>query len=381
MFFSPQKKIIIIFRNLTIVLTTLIIVTLLINYYRVVIILTPQPEAIEKDIIVTLSNEEENEQTNADPLNNKTIQFLFEETIEQNKEFSVPGSKEIKQPATGTVTLINDYFRDQTLVKTTRLLSAEGILFRLKERVTIPAHQKVQIQIYADQHGEQGNILPTSFIIPGLWEGLQDKIYAISDQPTSGGLVQVGMVKQNNLDKAKQELEDKILQIAQENIPRQDLIKQNLDGLAIRKTIQDFSSSAKADDEVGKFTMKLKMRVLLVAFNRQKVFNLALNNLKKQIPANKTLFDIDQQNWQTSVYYFDLIKQQASLKVYLTGQLIINDKDKILNKENLFGFDKEKTKTYLEQYPEIEQVKIKFYPFFIKKIPEQSKRIIYKILI
>ena len=378
MFFSPQKKIIIIFRNLTIVLTTLIIVTLLINYYRVVIILTPQPEAIEKDIIVTLSNEEENEQTNADPLNNKTIQFLFEETIEQNKEFSVPGSKEIKQPATGTVTLINDYFRDQTLVKTTRLLSAEGILFRLKERVTIPAHQKVQIQIYADQHGEQGNILPTSFIIPGLWEGLQDKIYAISDQPTSGGLVQVGMVKQNNLDKAKQELEDKILQIAQENIPRQDLIKQNLDGLAIRKTIQDFSSSAKADDEVGKFTMKLKMRVLLVAFNRQKVFNLALNNLKKQIPANKTLFDIDQQNWQTSVYYFDLIKQQASLKVYLTGQLIINDKDKILNKENLFGFDKEKTKTYLEQYPEIEQVKLNFILSLLKKYLNNQNELFIK---
>lgn len=92
--------------------------------------------------------------------------------------------------ATGTVRLINQYSGDQPLVKTTRLLSTEGVLFRTNETVTVPAGGSVEVAVYADQPGEAGNISASKFEIVALDDSLKDQIYGESEQPMTGGIIQ-----------------------------------------------------------------------------------------------------------------------------------------------------------------------------------------------
>ena len=91
--------------------------------------------------------------------------------------------------ARGTVTLVNNYSVDQPLRETTRLLSDGGVLFHTDELVTVPAGGSIEVGVYADQPGASGNIGASKFEIVALASSLKDKIYAVSDEAMSGGLI------------------------------------------------------------------------------------------------------------------------------------------------------------------------------------------------
>ena len=88
--------------------------------------------------------------------------------------------------SSGMVSIINNFSKNQPLVARTRLLSKEGVLFRIAKGVTVPAKGSVQVAVYADKEGPTGDISPSTFTIPGLWTGLQDKIYAKSETAMQG---------------------------------------------------------------------------------------------------------------------------------------------------------------------------------------------------
>lgn len=104
--------------------------------------------------------------------------------------------------ASGQVTLKNTSSTSQPLVATTRLLSAEGVLFRLKEGVIVPANGEIVADVYADQAGASGNIGPTTFTIPGLAASRQAEVYGESSAPMTGGVVRFGEVTLADLDAA-----------------------------------------------------------------------------------------------------------------------------------------------------------------------------------
>jgi len=105
--------------------------------------------------------------------------------------------------ASGIVTLVNDSTTDQALVATTRLLSENGVLFRLRTNVTVPAQGSAQAEAYADVAGATGDIAPTTFTIPGLPVARQQEVYARSDAPMSGGVSMAGVLTDGDIEAAK----------------------------------------------------------------------------------------------------------------------------------------------------------------------------------
>jgi len=131
--------------------------------------------------------------TNAAEQNSDAIEVLSGTVttteVKSSKTFDNPSTgDEVPAQATGTVTIYNKYTKAQPLSATTRLLAPDGTLFRIKNVVTVPAGGKVDnVAVYADQPGKSGNLDPTKFTIPGLWAGLQDKLYAESAAAMTGG--------------------------------------------------------------------------------------------------------------------------------------------------------------------------------------------------
>src|SRR3989338_4577127 len=85
--------------------------------------------------------------------------------VGESMTFQPTGTREEPAVATGTVKIINETDAAQALVRTTRLLTADGTLFRINQKVLVPARGTAEVDVYADQPGGSGNIGPSRFTI------------------------------------------------------------------------------------------------------------------------------------------------------------------------------------------------------------------------
>jgi hypothetical protein len=75
---------------------------------------------------------------------------IVDQTQEAEKIFSATGSKVLEGDTLGKVKIFNNLDRSQVLIATTRLLTADNILFRIKNRVEVPARGSVDTVAYPD---------------------------------------------------------------------------------------------------------------------------------------------------------------------------------------------------------------------------------------
>ncbi len=304
---------------------------------------------------------------------------VYETTVRGRQTFQATSTKNMEAQATGQVTIVNNYSKAQPLVAATRLLTADGILFRLSKRVDVPPRGKVIAEVYADQSGQSGEIGPTRFTIPGLWEGLKDKIYAESAQPMTGGFKKVTAVTQADIDRAAKILEDNLFQEALKKLnetaglrPPADLTFKTEN---IAKEVSGRQFSASVGDQANEFTAEMTLRIVAVTVDQPALMLLAEEKLKKSAPADKELGGIDPRSFNYQVVRYDLASRAAEVKVYLEGNIALRPDSLILDKEKIAGLTGEEAKAYFAGWPEIKAVEIKFSPFWVKKIPKLEDHI------
>ncbi|MCX6779560.1 MAG: hypothetical protein NT034_00035, partial [Candidatus Magasanikbacteria bacterium] len=122
-----------------------------------------------------------------------------------SQKYFPTGSKTIEGTAGGEVTLFNKTAEPQTLVKTTRLLTPGGVLFRLSDKVTVPANGEIKAQVYADKSGKDNNVGPSTFTIPGLDTAKQKLIYAQSTVAMDNAVRQVGILTDADVQAAQKD--------------------------------------------------------------------------------------------------------------------------------------------------------------------------------
>ena len=123
--------------------------------------------------------------------------------------------------ASGVVKLYNDSGTAQPLVATTRLLSPANILYRLKKGVTVPAKGTVEAEVYADKEGEDSNLDPAVFSIPGLSAARQKEVYAKSERPLKAGVRQIGIVGEADIERATAEMLEELKVLGQAKLETQ----------------------------------------------------------------------------------------------------------------------------------------------------------------
>lgn len=115
------------------------------------------------------------------------------------KQVKATGKEEVAEHATGKITVYNTRTgASQRLITNTRFESPDGLIFRIKSSIEIPAATedadgnvvpgKVQADVFSDGTGEEYNIAPARFTVPGLKGSDQyDTVYAESTSAFSGG--------------------------------------------------------------------------------------------------------------------------------------------------------------------------------------------------
>lgn len=347
------------------------------SFVKATIILTPAEERISNNLIVDVYDK--NKQGEGASLSNGAISGVVEQIeVEETKIYKSSGADVIGEEVTGKVTIINNYNKNQPLVATTRLLSADGKLFRIKNTVNAPAGGSIEVEVYADQPSADMAIGPAKFTIPGLWAGLQDKIYAESKEPMQYHEKAKKYIQLSDIDSCIVDLRKAIVSKAADIVgDRYKDYSQKLYEIDDNSVITEYDSEV--GDEKDSFPITIKAKVAVVAFSDDTIFGLAEGKLVSGLSSGKASAELDKGKISYNLDSVNLEQGAATVNVSFEGKMVLKDGSSIIDKEKILGLNREQLNDYLDNLPGISNYEVKFSPSFIDKVPNLADRVEVKI--
>ncbi len=186
--------------------------------------------------------------------------------------------------ATGSITIKNATTKEQPLSAGTRLQATNGVIFRTKNRVDVPANGSVSVTVTADVLGETGNVEPGKFIIVALWAGLQDKIFGQSIAKMTGGLATSGSaLSLEELTSASKQAEEKIRQNSGTSRP----------GIFVNLEPTSVITSPKPEISSASYDVTVTMKQTIVNYRQQDMTDTIRQELLKTLPTDQEIITID----------------------------------------------------------------------------------------
>ncbi len=298
--------------------------------------------------------------------------FATTTIVEYSKVFSPEGTRTEDASAVGEVILVNESDIPQSLIATTRVLSKEGVLFRLTNGVTVPAAGSIKAEVYADVKGVSGNIAPTTFSIPGLSADKQKVIYAKSENPMSGGVRTFGVVAVADVTKAEKIMLEEMKAKGSKTL--ESAADEGMTGVfdVVQYT---FEPIAEVGKEVDSFTLKGKATVVGVWYDAAKAKTYAEEVLKKRVVDNSEILSSMEPEPSITLGEYDLLGSTAQLTITHRGLVNIDENSAELQKVNFFGKSEDEVKRYVMSLKHVEGVEMVFKPLWNRSVPRVADNV------
>lgn len=380
---APQRKSLNLYRRIALQFVGLTVLLLLVVAYfflpSLTIYLRPSAEAVADTmafkIIAEDSESEEPAAANSRSLKGE-IRVL---PLSAEKVYEATGEEILGEEVVGEVTLHNEYNKAQPLVVNTRLLSTDNKLFRLKEAVNIPAGGTLKAAVYADVNSEEMAISPTRFTIPGLWLGLQDKIYATSEEKFEYRHQVKKYVKQRDLDQALNDIKKTLSTKAEKSLDSLDDVSVAM-AYSLNENAAVIEVGAKLGEEVAEFTVSAKNNLAVAIFPQGEAENLVKAKLAFLLPDDKKLSSFESKDITYRLDSFDAEANTGSVTASFKGSMSLRTDANIIDKRQVVNLNQIQISEYLRAFPEVESYELKFFPSFIKRAPSLADRIKVEVI-
>lgn len=300
-------------------------------------------------------------------------------TFSSVQEFAVKGEG-TPVPATGTmrgtVKIINDYSKPQTLVEKTRLLTSDNRLYRIDKTITVPSKGTVTVAAHSDQEGASFVLLPgTKMTIPGLWIDLQKWITAEAVSGFSGGSgTSVKVASEQDLADAYKTIQDVLVEKAKKTLDAEAAVG---DGW---KAVYDVQVSEKknnvtAGQTADQFLASVKLVVTAVYYPEKEIDALLRSKLKDQLPDGRDLTDFDASQATITIESPDVKNETAKLQITANAGSRLTDKSPQLAKENFVGLSETDAKNKAQAIDGVDSVEIRIMPSWIHTIPSNASHL------
>ncbi len=314
-----------------------------------------------------------------------TIIGTFVSKIVNEEGVFMPSGKEDVRVLEKNIIIFNKTPKSQPLVVKTRFLTKDDKLFRLVSGVVVPANGKIEVTVRSDKPLLESSVTSGRLTIPGLFTGLQSKIY--------GELISQAQITSNT---TSQNIEQTIKIITKEDIKLAEniLVKQALsNGTAeFKKTlnpddivIEDLRlveiQSVDAKPVVGMpakdFTVKIGAQVNNVAFNFKDLEEIIKTRISKDNPSTQYM-GIDKSTVVTRVLSMDN-KEEIKLDVTVNVDILSKNVIELIRKEDLANKSPDWVTKYLQNFKEIKNVRIELSPFWVTNVPGITDHIYLKL--
>lgn len=307
----------------------------------------------------------------------------------QSMEFQATGKQSAESKAKGKIIIYNSFMppQSQSLVKTTRFETVDGKIFRITSNIIVPAAKiengktipgSVEAEVVADAVGPEYNIGPSEFTIPGFKGSSKYSLfYAKSISNMAGGMKGDGIVATaDDIEKAKTALENSLLEKAKAEL--KEKLVQGLASVdeAITVKITEENVSMTPNTPAEKFTVSAKALAMSFQFNEEDVNHLIAKSIEAKISKNEIVFK-------------DLTKKYENVDADFAGGIIainvraqqnIQTDFDIENIKKMFaGKNEDGVREYIINNDMVESAQVSFWPFWVKKVPNNINRI--KIII
>ena len=312
----------------------------------------------------------------------------FEEEKDLWQEFLATGSASDGGKAEGTITIYNKYSpaSSLTLKSGTHFLSDSGKYFITLQKVVIPAAKKennktvpgsIEVKVQATEAGEGYNIKPSKFSVPKLsGTSYYYSIYAESSEDMTGGFSgEVKKVTEEDIQKAKKDLTEKLLNDAKESLKNKIGPEYVLLDNAIFAKITESSSAVKAGAVVDKFNYQAKAKTTALVFKKSDLESLVKEYIGSNISDEKIFLD-DSLTLNYSSETVDIEDKKTVLDLDFSVKAY-----KTIDKNDLILLFREKSESQIKETinskmgDQVSQSKVSLWPFWTIKAPKDKNKI------
>ncbi len=305
--------------------------------------------------------------------------LVREMETEYSGDYPASGAKVIGAEVSGRVTIVNKYTKDQPLVATTRLLTSDNQLLRVKDTVVVPAGGSVEAEVYGESLDPSFTLADARLTIPGLWAGLQDKIYA---EAKAGAVTykekKLLSITQEDINKAVDAAKQAIIEEAASEIESvyaaYDERLYEIDPQSLQFTID-----AKAGEEKERFTIIMKAKISVVAFKKASLANLNETALDSVIGDGQSLLESSTQAPTFAVIKADVASNVAEVELQVDGESTAVSPDAIVDRSKLVGLSRAQIESYLMSLENIASYELSFSPSFFEVAPQTVGRISVRV--
>ena len=339
-------------------------------YARVTVKVKREPAKIQAIIEVAKSPEE-------GQLRGRVVKGIFEKI----QEFSVKESTStpIDTVVQGTVKIVNNYSKPQTLVATTRLLTSDGRLYRIDKTVNVAPKQSVTVTAHSDKPGKEYVLASgVRLTIPGLWSDIQKWIYAETVTGFSGGQQVAKIVSSGDVAEAQKVLEDAVFEQAQKTLLAEAGVGPEWKAVYVKK-ILDEKSNISPGQKSDQFLASVKLEVTAIYYPEKDMDVLIRQKLKDRLPEGQELVDYNPGLVVFKIEQVDAKLEKAQISVSAEAASRLTDKSPQLSKDAIAGLSVDEAKSKLMSSDGVESVEIKVSPSWINKLPRAKDKIELKV--
>jgi len=308
---------------------------------------------------------------------------IVQDQRKKSQDFSATGTTTKEEKAKGIIRVFNAYSASsQPLVASTRFVSADGKLFRSAKKEVVPGGVyengklvpgSVDVEVQAVEAGEDYNIGPTTFSIPGfVGTPKYASFYGESSAPMTGGFKgTMGLVTSVDIDNAKRTLSDEIKNESNEFLKKTvsgGLVL--LDSTATFEVLQEKTSVA-AGTAANSFNLQMEAKTSIFVFMKSDVDGFVRKKIASSIPEGKKFLE-DSIGVNYSIEKKDVDKVTVNMAINARTYFAL---DLEALKKSLLGKTPQEIKTFLKDQPQIEKIEIKTSPFWVKRIPENMEKV------
>lgn len=393
---------------------TILLLIVYIALPGVTVYLTPAASVLEKSVNIVLADNQKNRAELETSQGHIIASYPIEVTITKTINHFATGKKfsERATNASGKITIINTTNTPWPLVASTRFQNEDGIVFRLKDAVSVPAATssglgKLEVFVSADPVdanglivGERGNIRPAKFFLPGLKEDSRSKLYAESYAAMAGGITDyTTYIVEEDLEAAQARLKDELIKSAVIHLKDKVKEKSQLTSGNVTYILLEGEKAVKTDEpkinidnaligkEISEFTLSGELKVSGVYYDKEAMLEILKSELLLKKSPQKELVTINENSTNYRIFEWDENKGKIKLTANIKGieqfeidpgkengaKLLAKIKDHIVSK------DIEQAKLYIQNLPEINKVEIDSWPAWAPSIPNIPDNIEFEI--
>jgi hypothetical protein len=303
-----------------------------------------------------------------------------EVTKEKSKKYSATGKKDVGNKASGSLQIVNLGGTTWNWVAGTRFspTNNSSIVFRSSGSISA-AHGLTTILVTADQPGDQyngfGNFQEFNLVAGGLPAGVS--VSSTQSGMTGGNSRQVTYVTQGDYTAAKDNLSKEALTEATSEFNKQTSELKVIEN-SKKESVVSASSDPAAGEEGSDFNVNVKVSVTALAVSLADIEELIKAEVKRQYGAGKDIIDDGAGEADLNVTTQDskagTFAATVKTNAYLAAKM---DQDQI--KGELVGTNATKATNYLQGLEGVDNVKLDFWPSFLKIFPRLKNHIFIKI--